>query len=121
MINSVVIFSFPSNLSIELLPAEEYSPSRPLLFTNYTLLFCFSVSEYVASSHLADLGASRTREDPKATAVTTKQGGCLCEKESKEKSFHNLVTFNVKNETWSRVLKWTTQVESLREKLKIPK
>lgn len=73
------------------------------------------------SSHLADLGASRTREDPKAMAVNTKQGGYLCENESKKDSFHNLVMFNVKKKTWSRGLEWTTQVESLREMLKIPK
>lgn len=67
----------------------------------------------MASSHLADLGVSRTREDLKAT--NTKQGGYLCKNESKKESFHNLVTFNVKKETRSQALKWTTQVESLIE------
>lgn len=69
----------------------------------------------MASSHLADLGVSRTREDLKATAVNTKQGGYFCKNESKKESFHNSVTFNVKKETRSRALKWITQVESLIE------
>lgn len=81
-------FSFKAKF-INLAQGDKFPFWTPFLFANYTILLWSTVSDYVVRFSLADLGASKIRDNLKATVMNIKQRGYPWENENKNESFHN--------------------------------